>query len=99
MRHLELIRRVEADRFESDRGKSSYNLEKDIAEKDFGERWVKLVQDYADRPENDIFLESFVFSKPKVKVNDDNKVDDLIESFLNNLPEPKATKETAVDSI
>lgn len=67
LRHLELIRRVEMDRMEREKSVSLFEKERKIAEKDFGERWMKLLQAYADRPDNGIFLESVVFSKPKLK--------------------------------
>jgi hypothetical protein len=97
LRHLELFRMVESDRIEFEKSKQYLNKERDISEKDFCERWASLLKDYADRPDNGIFLESVSFCPKKDKRVNVNQVDNLIDSFLTDSPKPKVEASETVN--
>jgi hypothetical protein len=88
MRYLELIRKIESDRLEPNINEIS---NRDVAENDFSQRWIKCLQAYAERPDNQILLQSVVFETKPVKID---QVGSLIDSFLKGAPPPTSVPST-----
>lgn len=91
LRQLDLIRRIEGDRLDPE---SKESKDREIAEKDFSERWQRYLEVYSSRPDTNFFLQSVVF-EPKLKPSP-KPTDSLIDSFLNDSKRVKPSNPPAI---